>query len=173
MKRFRSNKIVWLTAAAVILAGTMSIQGVLAYFTANASAQGGHTISLGSSTEITEEFTDWTKHIVITNTGDNDCYVRVKVFSGSQFDLEFSGVSGAWSQGDDGYWYYSDIVPAGGKTSVLDAKIIVPEDFEDDFNVVVVQECTPVVFDQNGNPQADWTQKIDSTSEFNREEAGE
>ena len=80
MKRFRSNKIVWLTAAAVILAGTMSIQGVLAYFTANASAQGGHTISLGSSTEITEEFTDWTKHIVITNTGDNDCYVRVKVF---------------------------------------------------------------------------------------------
>lgn len=173
MKRFRNNKTVWLTAAAVILAGSMSIQGALAYFTANASAQGGYLISLGSSTDITEDFSDWTKHIVITNTGETDCYVRVKVFSGSQFDLEFSGESGAWSQRDDEYWYYSDIVPAGGKTSVLDAKIIVPEGYEDDFNVVVVQECTPVVFDENGNPKEDWTQKIDSTSDFDREEAGE
>ena len=95
------------------------------------------------------------------------------MFSGSQFDVEFSGESGAWSQGDDEYWYYSEIVPAGGKTSVLNAKINVPADFEDDFNVVVIQECTPVQFDENGKAYADWTQKIDTTSDFNGEEAGE
>lgn len=173
MKRFRNNKTVWLTAAAVIMAGSMTIHSALAYFTANASAQGGHPISLGSKTDITENFSDWTKHIEIANTGENDCYVRVKVFSGSQFDVEFSGESGAWSQGDDEYWYYSEIVPAGGKTSVLNAKINVPTDFEDDFNVVVIQECTPVQFDENGNAYADWTQKIDTTSDFNGEEAGE
>lgn len=173
MKRFRNNKTVWLTAAAVILAGSMSIQSALAYFTANASAQGGHTISLGSSTDIVEKVIDRAKQIIITNTGENDCFVRVKVFSGSQIDIEYSGESGAWSQGEDEYWYYSDIVPAGGKTSMLKASIIIPEGFEDDFNVVVVQECTPVLFDQNGKPYADWTQKIDSTSDFDREEAGE
>ncbi|MCI6466735.1 MAG: hypothetical protein MSA90_14880 [Faecalicatena sp.] len=173
MKRFRNNKTVWLTAAAVIMAGSMTIHSALAYFTANASAQGGHPISLGSKTDITEDFSDWTKHIEIANTGENDCYIRVKVFSGSQFDVEFSGESGAWSQGDDEYWYYSEIVPAGGKTSVLNAKINVPADFEDDFNVVVIQECTPVQFDENGKAYADWTQKIDTTSDFNGEEAGE
>ena len=131
MKRFMKNKTVWLTAAAVIMAGSMTIHGALAYFTANASAQGGHPISLGAKTEITEDFSDWTKHIVIANTGENDCYVRVKVFSGSQFEVEFSGEDGAWSQGDDEYWYYSSIVPAGGSTSELLATINVPEGFED------------------------------------------
>ena len=173
MKRFRNNKTVWLTAAAVIMAGSMTIHSALAYFTANASAQGGHPISLGSKTDITEDFSDWTKHIEIANTGENDCYIRVKVFSGSQFDVEFSGESGAWSQGDDEYWYYSEIVPEGGKTSVLNAKINVPGDFGDDFNVVVIQECNPVQFDENGKAYADWTQKIDTTSDFNGEEAGE
>lgn len=172
MKRFMKNKTVWLTAAAVIMAGSMTIHGALAYFTANASAQGGHPISLGAKTEITEDFSDWTKHIVIANTGENDCYVRVKVFSGSQFEVEFSGEDGAWSQGDDEYWYYSSIVPAGGSTSELLATINVPEGFEEDFNVVVVQECTPVQFDQEGNAYADWTQKIDTTSDFGGEEAG-
>ena len=37
-------------------------------------------------------------------------------------------------------------------------KINVPEGYDrDSFNVVVIQECTPVVFDETGNPTADWS----------------
>lgn len=174
MKKIFKNKTVWLTAVAVTLAGSMTIHGAMAYFTANASASGGRSISLGSQTEITEEFSDWTKHIVIGNTGNNDCYVRVKVFSGSQFSINFSQPEGnAWSEGEESYWYYNEIVPAGEQTSVLDAKINVPEEYKDNFNVVVIQECTPVLYREDGSPYADWSQKIDQTSDFGGEEAGE
>ncbi len=41
---------------------------------------------------------------------------------------------------------------------MLDAKIVLPEGFDkDNFNVVVIQECTPVVYDASGNATADWT----------------
>ena len=45
------------------------------------------------------------------------------------------------------------------KQGILDVKIgDLPEDFDrDSFNVVVIQECTPVVYDEAGNPVADWT----------------
>lgn len=173
MKTMMKNKTVWLTAVAVILAGSMTIHGAMAYFTANASASGGHNISLGERTEITEDFSDWTKHIVIGNTGTNDCYVRVKAYCGSQFTIDYSQPDGtAWSQGEGEYWYYSDIVPVGGQTSVLDAKITVPEEFKDNFNVVVIQECAAVLYDADGNPYADWSQKIDQGSGSGGEEAG-
>ena len=42
-------------------------------------------------------------------------------------------------------------------SSQLDVKITVPEEFDKDtFNVVVVQECTPVIYDDAGNPGAEW-----------------
>ena len=42
---------------------------------------------------------------------------------------------------------------------ILDAKIGgLPEGFDkDSFNVVVIQECTPVAYDEAGNPTADWS----------------
>ena len=39
-----------------------------------------------------------------------------------------------------------DILPAGGTSEVLQAKINLPEDYKDSFNVIVVQECTPVQY---------------------------
>ena len=40
----------------------------------------------------------------------------------------------------------------------------VPEDVEPgtDFNVVVIYESTPVLYDSDGNPYADWTAKVDT-----------
>lgn len=154
MKRFLSGKKVWLTAAAAVLAGGISLHGAMAYFTAYASAGGGAVLELGHTTEIEEDFKDWTKDIRITNTGDVDCYVRVKVLAGSQFTLNISGKG--WSSGNDGYWYYSNPVAPEDKTASLLAQITIPKDFKEDFNVAVVQECTPVLHDENGNPYADW-----------------
>ena len=155
MRKFLKKKTVWLTAVAVALAGSMTIHSAIAYFTTYATASGSHTISIGSKTDIVEEFDNWTKHIQIQNTGENECFVRVKVFCGSQFTVQFSGEAGAWEERDsDGYWYYNDILPAGGMTKELLAEITIPEDLKDSFNVVVIQECTQVLYKDDGTPYA-------------------
>ena len=154
MKGFLTKKKVWLTAAAAVLAGGISLHGALAYFTTYASASGGAVLELGHTTEIEEGFENWTKDIRILNTGDVDCYVRVKVLAGSQFTLNIAGTG--WSQGQDGYWYYADPIAPDERTGSLLAQITLPEDFMEDFNVAVVQECTPVLYHEDGSMYADW-----------------
>lgn len=156
----------WLAAAALALVGAAGADEAMAYFTTNVTAAGGHPVTLGYETDIEEDVSDMTKHIVITNTGETDCYVRVKVFGGSQFEIAFTAGSG-WSQEADGYWYYSEILPAGGETSELLAKIQVPEDYTDTFNIVVVQECTPVLYNEDGTPRpADWERTVSTTTDI-------
>ena len=118
-----------------------------------------------------EEVSDWTKHIKIENTGDYECYVRVKVFAGSQYQegLVYSDESGKWTPGDDGYYYYSDVIAPGAKSEELLVKIS-NMNLPKDFNVIVVSECTPVILDAEGNPGADWTKKADVAQ---TEEVGE
>ena len=170
MRKFLKKKTVWLTAVAVALAGSMTIHSAIAYFTTYATASGSHPISIGSKTEIVEEFDNWTKHIQIQNTGENECFVRVKVFCGSQFTVQFSGEAGAWEErDDDGYWYYNDVLPAGGMTKELLAEITIPEDLKDSFNVVVIQECTQVLYKDDGTPYADWSKIIDTTTDIGGE----
>lgn len=154
MRKFSIRKKVWLTAAAAVLAGGISLQGAMAYFTACATAEGGAVLELGHTAEIQESFENWTKDIQITNTGDVDCYIRVKVLSGSRFTLDIGG--DGWSAGNDGYWYYGEAVAPDDKTGSLLARITIPQDFAEDFNVAVVQECTPVLYNEDGTPYADW-----------------
>lgn len=165
MRQFFKRKSTWIAAAALGLTISLSVGSAMAYFTTYAEAEGGYTVSIGSSTRTKEEFSNWTKHVQVENTGDTECYVRVKAFAGNQFQLSYSGEAGAWSQGDDGYWYYNQILQPGETTSELLIKIEnIPEEFKDSFNVVVVQECTKVLYDENGNPYQDWNQVMDSTS---------
>ena len=96
-----------------------------------------------------------TKIVSIRNIGDYACYVRVTAFAGSSYTLTFAdGGSRKWSNGGDGYWYYSDLVQPGETTGTLNIKIPqellgdVTEDTE--LNVIVVQECAPESYDENG-----------------------
>lgn len=154
MKKFREMKKVWLTAAAIALVGGIRLNGAIAYFTTSVSADGGRVLELGNTTEIEEGFENWTKDIKITNTGDVECFVRVKVLAGSQFALQISGEG--WEDRGDGYWYYKAPVEAGQQTGSLFAKIQIPEEFAEDFNVAVVQESTPALYNENGEAYADW-----------------
>ncbi len=164
MKRMGSYKKVFaMSAAALGMLAALTINGVSAYFTTYVSAGGSQVVHLGSQTEIHEDVSNMTKHISITNTSPiNDCYVRVKVFHSGQLQVTFTDKSESgnlWKYSEtDGYWYYGPILAAGASTEILDVKIgALPEDFDrDSFNVVVVQECTPVVYDEAGNPTADW-----------------
>ncbi len=56
------------------------------------------------------------------------------------------------------------ILPPGGSTGSILAKI---ENLgeQDEFNVIVIQECTPVPYQEDGTPvswdQVDWSRKAD------------
>ena len=155
-----------LAAAALTLTACLSEGTAMAYFTTYTTAAGDVTISLGSTVTIPEEkVSDWTKHIVIKNTGDYECYVRVKVFAGEKYQdgLVYQG-SQKWSPGEEDYYYYSDIVPAGGETEELQVKID-SKDSEEEFNIIVAQECTPVLYDDEGKPYADWNAKQEEVGE--------
>lgn len=159
---------IFLAALAAVMIAAGSVGSAWAYFTTYAEAQGGYPISLGDETTVEEEEpTDWTKHVFITSKEDSEpVYVRVKAFVGSNYTLTYSDANGKWIPGEDGYYYYVDILEGGQQTEQLDIKIKdIPEDAKD-FNVIVIYETTPVQYDENGNPykadEADWNIKLDS-----------
>lgn len=171
MKKYIQTKTCWLTAAAVVLVLCLSAREAMAYFTTYVKAEGGYEITLGNETEVQENVKDMTKEITISNTGATDCYVRVKVFCGSQLEIEYAGAvddqgNAYWTKGDDGYWYYRDILPVHGQSEVLQAKIRLPEEYTDSFNVIVVQECTSVRYKEDGTPYADWEAKADTKTDI-------
>lgn len=161
MKRF-SKKTLCLATAAVLLAGTMTVGSVYAYFTTYSEAKGKVVFQLGStSTKPKEEVKDGKKIVSIENVGDYDCYVRVKAYAGEEYTLTYAdGGSGKWYDGNDGYWYYSDILTVGSTSETVWVNI--PKELldavssEQDLNVIVIQEFTPVQYDEEGNPYADW-----------------
>lgn len=172
MKKLIKTKTFWFAAAAIALIGGASVHSAMAYFTTYVTAKGGHPVTLGTQTSIEEEVEDMTKHIVISNTGESECYVRVKVFSGSQYTIQFSGAvdeegNPYWSLNqEDGYWYYKDILAVGEETEELLAKIEFPEEWKESFDIVVIQECTPVLYDESGTPYADWNRVIDTKTDI-------
>ena len=195
MKRKRFGNIcLSLLATASIL--TMGINNALAYFTTYTSAEGGIPIHLGEErTEITETFDSRTKHVTITNdAGSGPVYIRARAFC-ARYELTYKSVpEGTWTQengswnrivpeGESGeYWYYKDIVEGGGSTTTLDVVIDIPslsegtngegtkpEDGES-FNVIVIYESTPVRYDENGEPYADWSGILDTVTDTGRME---
>ena len=169
MKKKWNKKNLCLAAAAFTLVAGVSVGGTMAYFTTYTVASGGAEIKLGNTTIIPdEEVVNMEKRIAVTNTGDMECFVRVKVFAGNKYQpgLKFTpDAEGTWSQGDDGYYYCSQIIPAGGTSNTFNVKID-DMDSEDDFNIIVVQECTAVLYDENGKADADWNMIADSSEDI-------
>lgn len=157
-----SKKTICLAAAAVALTGTLAVGSAYAYFTTYSEAKGNVVFQMGETrTEPHEEVKEGKKIVSIENTGDYDCYIRVKAYAGNNYNLSYAdGGSGKWYDGGDGYWYYKDILEAGStsETVLVNIPKELLEDITDekDLNVIVIQECTPVQYDDNGEPYADW-----------------
>lgn len=151
----------------LVLASWRPVDTSGAYFTTYASAKGGYEIQAGTETEIHEEIEGLNKHIRIENTGGADCFVRVKVFAGSVTDISYAPGSGAWQEEDGGYWYYTYPLAPGETTEELVASITIPESMADmagSFDVIVIQECTPVLYHTDGTAYADWNLRIEKTA---------
>lgn len=161
MRKINKN-IFCLSAAALLLTGTLSVGSAYAYFTTYTQAEGTVPFEMGiTRTEPHEEVKEGKKIVTIENTGDYDCYIRVKAYVGETYELSYAdGGSGKWTSGTDGYWYYDEILPAGETSASID--IHIPKELleaveeESSLHVVVIQECTPVQYDENGTPYADW-----------------
>lgn len=166
MKNKLNKKTICLTAAALVLAGSLNVDNALAYFTTYTAADGGVILNLGfPDTEIKEEVGEGMKVIEITNNGDYECYVRLKALTGEAYqnDITYMDAEGKWNLGADGYREYNDILQPGETSSKITVAIHrlkeVPAEGEStDFNVVIIQEWAPVLYDDNGNPQEpDWS----------------
>lgn len=173
MKNKWNRRTAVLAAAAVILLAGTTLGRAIAYFTTYVVAEGGRELELGfTTTEPKEDIIPGAKEITIKNTGANDCYVRVKVFAGSMVSatLAEGGSDPRWEAGKDKYYYWTEILPAGpegqgGMTGTLKIKIDCGDTTMDSFNVIVVQECTPVTYDNDGNvipwDKVDWNRTAD------------
>lgn len=162
MKKRWINKPVILTAAAIALTAAVTVGSAMAYFTTYTTAKGSVEMNMGFTETIpVEEVDEAGKHVTIENIGDYDCFVRVKVFS--DVEVDYKAGSG-WEENADGYWYYTEVLPAGESTSELlvtyEFPVNTEEDTTEEFNIVVIQECTPVLFDEDGTPYANWDHVI-------------
>ena len=155
-----------------------------AYFTAYHTTQWEKALAVGSQTEITEEYDKDTgvKTVTIQNTGETECFVRVKIFHGSQVGLTIAGDGDGWNQGADGYWYYQGILSPGTGENSKTKPLRITVDLSKapvgggdgdaptyDQNVVVIEECAQVFYqdkaDGTQEPYAVWNLSISATGE--------
>lgn len=169
MKNRRIGKAALLTAA-LALTASLSVGSALAYFTAYCTAQGSQKMSMGfTTTEVDEDVIDDAKHISITNTGDYDCFVRVRVFAPDDIQLEYDEEGGEsnWVKNGD-YWKYVKVLTPGDTTTTLIAKYVRPEnpdEMDGDINIVVVYEYSPVFYnEETGEPEPDWDFVVTETA---------
>ena len=161
-----------LLAVCVLIAGA-SVKRAYAYFTTYATAKGGYVFA--DNTQI-EEYVDSDKHIKIRtgNTpatdedgkplldengyqvmlGTTPIYVRAKAIVAKKYS-EYVGYNinaadsqgGTWTDGGDGWYYFTRVLSGVDETTVLDVTVTAPKDEENQqsFNIVVAYEKTPAI----------------------------
>lgn len=164
MRKNLMKKTLCLSAAACLLIGGLTVGRAMAYFTSYAETSGSVAMNMGLTTIVPDETVEeqpggWVKSIRVQNTGNYRCFVRVKLLYGQAYTVD--PISGeGWTRGDGDYYYYGSVVEAKGTTDhALTAEVHVPEGTPEDgenFNVIVVTECTPVIY-VDGQPTADWS----------------
>ena len=168
-KQLYRRRTVFLAAFALILLFGASLKDSLAYFTTYTTTRGSARLVLGSKTEIEEKIEGFIKKIQIVNTGDADCFVRARIYAGSLLKLTESesvpeGGAAHWGKDADGWWYYESVLKPGEATNILSVEIGVSSELMDldidNFNVIVVQESTPALYQEDGTPYADWNLSI-------------
>ena len=150
----KTRKII-LPALAVILVIGLAVGTAIAYFTAHTEATGSVPVALGANTEIEESIKDLDKVITISNKGPEAVWVRAKAYSA--YELTYKGEG--WSKGEDDFYVYGEIVEAGQTADTLTVSITAPTDeVTEEFNVIVIYECTKVMYDDEGNLlDPDWS----------------
>lgn len=100
-----------------------------------------------------EKGISYTKEPYVTNTGNVDCYVRIKsVVSDSRvakyLTIDYNTTDYTYNA-DDGYWYYNKVLVAGDRTESLFTTVSIAEDADDivldGFDIYVYAESVQTV----------------------------
>lgn len=147
--------------AAVIVCCVLALSifcsaGIIAYFTDGDTVKNEFIIG-GNTVDVIENFIPpeelepgvvFTKDVKVSNTGPNDCFVRMSVvFSdediGKYCEVNYNTADWVLEQ-EDGYWYYKNPLASGAITTSLFTSVKVkdsaPLDAMKDFEVLVYTE---------------------------------
>lgn len=156
MKNKLSKKILCLIAIAVVFVAGVSAKKAMAYFTTYVLLEGREDLVLGfSKTEIFETVGNKQKNVTIKNIGTAACYVRVKAIAAEKYG-EIKATGTGWTS-RNGFYEYDTVLNPQDCTTTLSIALNMLDTETEDFNVIVIQECTPVLYDENGNTYAGWS----------------
>lgn len=95
------------------------------------------------------------KNIAITNTIAEECFIRLKILTPSDVNIELMQNAQNWEM-DGEYWNYKTVL--GGNTTIQVPLEINDNNQEDRKigNVIIVVERTRVLQDSEGNSFVDW-----------------
>lgn len=96
---------------------------------------------------------------VLNTAKSSEVWVRIKIFVTPRATYSATGLekSNDWEQNaSDEYYYYLPILLTGEETKSFH---VIPERdyFHDRVKTIIVAECIPVTYSDDGNPYADWT----------------
>lgn len=154
MKAISKRRFIALLAVMMLIITSIGVTA--AYFSDTDKAEGVAQLNLKGETKIEEGDKDF-KQIVITNTGKADLIVRAKLFGIDDTVMDVTVPSG-WAAGDGGWYYFKTILPGdqnpqattGAPIEVKLKEGLSPKqiaELGDSFEVTVVHEATPVVYD--------------------------
>jgi len=161
MKLAKNRSILIIIAMALVL--SLSVGMTFAYFSDHTAAKGEAIVNLTGKTEIVEKVKDDKKTIVIKNIGNTDVLVRVAVYGPSAMTVT---PESGWTEKKGDFYYYESILQVGKSTSSITAYIEGPEGIVENFDVVVINECIPVTYNEDNTVfiPSDWAQDFLSTN---------
>ena len=155
--RKRSGKICAALLAVLVLSASLAA-GAGAYFSDYETALGEVPVYLSGRTEVKESVADGKKTISIINTGNSTVVVRAQVYGPDIMQVSFEKDSD-WDKTQADYYYYKSVLAPGESTSEIYAEVNIKNPTEqeeaalatlgDQFEIVVVQESAPAVYDEN------------------------
>lgn len=135
-----------LAALVAVLIMTMGIGSTWAYFTTYAEAQGSKEVQFGYETYIDEKIVNLDKVITVYASEKSEpVFVRVRAFTGLEYQDRLSISGQDWTKGGDGYYYYNKPIAYGEGTAPLNISVgkLLREEELDAVNVIVLDESTP------------------------------
>ena len=171
MRNKMNKRTIGLIAAALMLVATIGVGSALAYFTTYTTANGKKELSLEfAETDLKEEMGDGVKKLTIKNAENAErCYVRLRALVGDDFKDRIKYLEPSenkkWTVADDGYVYYKNILEPGEVATEIDVLFNLDK-LTDSFNIIIIQESTPVQYDAEGNAYADWSVKAEVAESY-------
>lgn len=160
MRRLDHKFLLSLTVMMMALALVfVSVQKAGAYFSDYEKLEGQASLKLSHSAKITEEIEDDNKIITISNVGETDILVRVKIFAGEEYVSVEAGEG--WLE-KDGWYYYDQVLSPEAETRSQIRALVDKEKAPDyDFDIIVILESERAVYEDGKLMAADESWNID------------